>query len=129
MSKDKDWFSEYSWFQYPSQDELQNATQENSSIKANKKPFNQKEELEKRRTTSNKLGFKTVKQPPIAEKSKKKVNEIKFDDPNRKVTFEEPSEHGQSETKASTKRPREMPPEEDEFAGQIEKTMVDIEEL
>ena len=57
------------------------------------------------------------------------MNEIKFDDPNRKVTFEEPSEHGQSETKASTKRPREMPPEEDEFAGQIEKTMVDIEEL
>jgi hypothetical protein len=35
-----------------------------------------------------------VKQPPIAEKSKKKVNEIKFDDPNRKVTFEEPSEQG-----------------------------------
>ena len=57
------------------------------------------------------------------------MNEIKFDDPNKKVTFEEPSEQGQSETKASTKAPREMPQEEDEFAGQIEKTMVDIEEL
>jgi hypothetical protein len=58
-----------------------------------------------------------VKQPLTGEKSKKKVNEIKFDDPNRKVAFEEPSEQGQSETKASTKAPREMPQEEDEFAG------------
>jgi hypothetical protein len=49
------------------------------------------------------------------------------------VKFEEPSEteQGQSETKASTKAPapREIPPEDDEFSGQIEKTMEEIEDL